>query len=156
MLVTRYGSQWNPWKEMEELQNRLGSVFGSATTRQPVAGTTDEKLTVSAWTPLVDIAEDDKEYSIKAEVPEINKTDLSVKVQDGVLTISGERKFEKEENGKRYHRVERVYGNFTRSFSLPENADESKVNAEFKDGVLVVRVGKSERAKPKQVEVKIN
>ncbi|MBL9171267.1 MAG: Hsp20/alpha crystallin family protein [Verrucomicrobiales bacterium] len=156
MLVTRYGSQWNPWKEMEELQNRLGSVFGSATTRQPAAGTTDEKLTVSAWTPLVDIAEDDKEYTIKAEVPEINKTDLSVKVQDGVLTISGERKFEKEENGKRYHRVERVYGNFTRSFSLPENADESKVNAEFKDGVLVVKVGKSERAKPKQVEVKIN
>lgn len=155
MLVTRYGSQWNPWKEMEDLQSRLGSVFSSALGRSVPTGTTDEKLTVSAWTPLVDIAEDDKEYYIKAEVPEINKSDLSVKVQDGVLTISGERKFEKEENGKKYHRVERVYGNFTRSFSLPENADESKVNAEFKDGVLVVRVGKSERAKPKQVEVKI-
>lgn len=155
MLVTRYGSQWNPWKEMEELQNRLGSVFGSGAGRSVPAGSTDEKLTVSAWTPLVDIAEDEKEYYIKAEVPEISKDDLSVKVQDGVLTISGERKFEKEEKGKKYHRVERVYGNFTRSFSLPENADESKVNAEFKDGVLVVRVGKSERAKPKQVEVKI-
>ena len=155
MLVTRYGSQWNPWKEMEELQNRLGSVFGSGAGRSVPTGSTDEKLTVSAWTPLVDIAEDEKEYSIKAEVPEITKEDLSVKVQEGVLTISGERKFEKEEKGKKYHRVERVYGNFTRSFSLPENADESKVNAEFKDGVLIVHVGKSERAKPKQVEVKI-
>jgi HSP20 family protein len=155
MLMTRYGSQWNPWKEMEELQNRLGSVFTPGGGRSPTAGATDEKLTVSAWTPLVDIAEDDKEYSIKAEVPEINKDDLSVKVQDGVLTISGERRFEKEEKGKRYHRVERVYGHFARSFSLPENADEASVHAEFKEGVLLVRVGKSERAKPKQVEVKI-
>lgn len=156
MFLTRYSNQWNPWKEMEELQNRLNTVFGASIARPQATGGVDEKLTVSAWTPLVDISEDDKEYVIKAEVPEVQKGDLSVKVQDGLLTISGERKFEKEEKGKKYHRVERVYGNFTRSFSLPENADETKVNAEFKDGVLFVRVAKAEQSKPKQVDVKIS
>ena len=155
MSLTRYTNAWNPWKEMEELQSRLSTAFGSALGKLPLRSDTEEKLTVSSWSPLVDIAEDEKEYLIKAEIPEVQKNDLSVKVQDGVLTISGERKFEKEEKDKRYHRVERVYGNFTRSFTLPENADEAKVNAEFKDGVLLIHVGKTEKAKPKQIDVKI-
>ena len=112
-------------------------------------------MTSADWAPLVDIAEDEKEYVIKAELPEVTKDDVKVSLQEGVLTITGERKFEKEEKGKKYHRVERAYGSFARSFSLPEDADATKVQAEFKDGVLKVHLPKSEKAKPKSVEVKV-
>ena len=98
----------------------------------------------------------DKEYLIKAELPEIKKEDVKVTVENGLLTISGQRKLEKEEKGRKYHRVERSYGSFVRSFTLPDNADGNKVNAEFKEGVLKVHVGKSENARPKQIEVKVS
>ena len=104
---------------------------------------------------MADISEDENEYVIKAELPELKKEEVKVTVENGVLTISGERKFEKEENKKKYHRVERAYGRFVRSFALPEDADASKVKAEFKDGMLTVHLPKSEKAKPKQIEVKI-
>jgi len=112
-------------------------------------------MTMAEWSPLVDISEDEKEYVIKAEIPEIKKEDVKLMVQDNVLTISGERKSEKEEKGKKYHRVERTYGSFLRSFTLPEDADGSKVAAEYKDGMLNVRLPKSEKAKPKSIEVKV-
>ena len=156
MSLTRWETHWNPLREMEEIQNRLSSVFNSAFNRTAVRKEGEETLTVSSWSPLVDILEDDKEYLLKAEIPEVSKGDLSVKVQDGVLTISGDRKFEKEDKNKRYHRVERVYGNFARGFSLPDDADEARVNAEFKDGVLLVHVGKAEKAKPKQIDIKVS
>jgi len=104
---------------------------------------------------VVDIVEDENEYLIKAELPEVKKDDVKVTVQDDVLTISGERMFEKEEKGRKYHRMERAYGSFARSFTLPEDADGVKVAAEFKDGVLKVHLPKSEQAKPKSIEVKI-
>ena len=88
-------------------------------------------------------------------MPEVRKDDVKVTVQDDVLTITGERTLEKEEKGRKYHRVERAYGRFARSFTLPEDADGNKVAAEFKDGVLKVHLPKSERAKPKSIEVKI-
>ena len=113
-------------------------------------------MTTSAWAPLVDITEDDKEYLIKVELPEIKKEDVKVTVENGTLTISGERKFEKEEKDKKYHRVERAYGSFVRSFVLPEGTDGSKVSAEFRDGVLKLHLPKSEQAKPKSIEVKVN
>lgn len=113
-------------------------------------------MSVTEWAPLVDITEDEKEYLIKAELPEIRKDDLHVTVENGVLTINGERKFEKVEKGKRYHRVERAYGTFTRSFTLPEDADGQRVNAEFKDGILRVHVAKDETAKPKAIDVKVS
>lgn len=147
-------TRWNPFKEMEELENRLSSFFGRAASRRQNGE--QETMTVAEWSPLVDIVEDDKEYLITAELPGVKKEDVKVTVENGVLTISGERKFEKEEKGKKYHRVERAYGNFVRSFTLPDDADANKVNAEFKDGVLKVRVTKSESAKPKQIEVKVN
>ena len=103
----------------------------------------------------VDISEDDKEYTIKAELPDVKKEDIKLNVHDDVLTITGERKYEKEEKGKKYHRVERAYGSFMRSFTLPEDADGTKVTAEYKDGLLNVRVPKSEKAKPKTIEVKV-
>ena len=106
--------------------------------------------------PFGNGTEDDKEYLVKAELPEVKKEELKVTVEDGVLTISGERKFEKEENNKRYHRVERAYGSFARSFTVPDDADPAKVHAEFKDGVLNVRIEKAERAKPKTIDVKVS
>ena len=147
-------TRWDPLKEMEELQNRLSGLFGRAPVRRKNGE--QESITVAEWAPLVDITEDDKEYLIKAELPEVKKDDVKVTVENGVLSITGERKFEKEEKGRKYHRVERAYGNFVRSFTLPDDADANKVNAEFKDGVLKVHVTKSEAAKPKQIEVKVN
>ncbi len=144
---------WDPFKELNELENRLSTIFGRAPVRKN--GEKDEAMTVAQWAPLVDITEDDKEYLIKAELPEVKKDDFKVSVQDGVLTISGERKYEKEEKGKKYHRTEWAYGSFSRSFTLPDDADAEKVAGDFKDGVLKVHVPKSEKAKPKKIEVKV-
>ena len=107
------------------------------------------------WSPATDIIEEDNSYVIALELPEIKKDDIKVTVEDGVLSISGERKFENEETNRRYHRVERAYGSFMRSFTLPENSDGGKVDAEFKDGMLKVSIGKREIDKPKPLEVKV-
>jgi HSP20 family protein len=119
-------------------------------------GDTKERLAVSEWAPLVDITEDEKEYVIKADLPDVRKEDLKVTLENGVLTISGDRKFEKEEKNKKYHRVERAYGSFLRSFSMPDDAEGSKVNAVFKDGVLRVHLAKSEEAKPRSIDVNVS
>jgi HSP20 family protein len=145
-------TKWNPFRELEDIQSRLSSLFG----RTPLRGFGEEAMTVSEWTPLVDIAEDDKEYLIKVELPEVKKEDVKVSVEGGVLTITGERKFEKEEKDKKYHRVERAYGSFMRSFTLPEGAPGDKVSADFKDGVLKVHLAKSPEAKPKSINVKVD
>jgi len=146
-------TRWDPFRELDELQSRLSTLFGRAPIRKN--GAKDEALAVAEWAPLVDIVEDDSEYLIKAELPEVKKDEVKVTVQDDVLTITGERQCEKEEKEKKYHRVERAYGSFARSFTLPEDADGEKVAAEFKDGVLKVHLPKSEKARPKSIEVKI-
>jgi len=146
-------SEWNPFRELDEMNNRLSRILGGTNSR---TGNGREEITVAAWAPLVDITEDDKEYIIKAELPEVKKTDVKVRVEDGVLYITGERNLEKEEKGKRYHRIERAYGSFTRTFSLPEDADAQQVNAEFKDGMLSVHVAKDKNARPKSIEVKVS
>ena len=146
-VVTR----WDPSREMEELQNRLSNFFGRTPAR--LGDTKEESMTVAEWAPLVDITEDEKEYIIKTELPEVKKEDVKVAVENGLLTIVGERKFEKEEN-KKYHRIERAYGRFVRSFIVPDYVEADKVSAEFKDGVLKVHLPKSEKTKPKQIEVK--
>jgi HSP20 family protein len=134
------------------MERRMSMWFGRPLRRRDGE---KEALTVAEWSPLVDIEESEKEYVIKAELPEIKKEDVKVTVENDVLTITGERKFEKEEKGKKYHRVERSYGSFARSFALPEDADGTKVSAEYKDGVLRIHLPKSEKAKPKTIEVKI-
>jgi HSP20 family protein len=149
-------TRWNPWKEMDELQKRWSSVFDLAPFRRGSLTTDEENMTVPEWAPLVDIAEDDKEYLIKVELPEVQKGDVKVTVESGTLTISGERKAENEEKHRKFHRVERYYGRFERSFSIPDDAEDSKVNAEFKDGVLRVHLAKCEKARPKQIEVKVS
>ena len=143
--------RWDPFRELEEMSDRLNRVF----TRPTVRTNGKEQLTVADWMPIVDISETDGEYLIKAELPEVKKEDVKVTVENGVLTLQGERRQEKEEKGKKYHRVERSYGSFVRSFTLPESIDESGVKAEYKDGVLNLHLPKSEKVKPKAIEVKV-
>ncbi len=125
------------------------------TRREATGNGGKEALTVAQWSPLVDITEEEKEYLIRAELPDMKKEDVRLTVENGVLTISGERKFEKEEKGRKYHRIERAYGSFVRSFSLPEDADGSKVTADFKDGLLQVHLPKSVKATPKAIEITV-
>jgi HSP20 family protein len=149
----RGSSVWDPIREMEEMQSRVASLFGRRLPLKKDGG--EEELTLTEWIPAVDIAEDDKEYTIKVELPGVNKEDVRVSVEGGVLSISGERKAEKEEKNKKYHRIERTYGSFARSFTLPEGTASDRVGAEFKDGVLKVHLPKDEKAKPKSIDVKV-
>jgi len=145
---------WNRLKDLEAFQHGLDRLLGRSSPHQPEG---QEKLMAAAeWSPLVDISEDDKEYLIKAELPEVKREDVKVTAEAGTLTIMGERKFEKEEKSRKYHRVERAYGSFGRSFSLPDDASPGKVSAEFRDGMLTVHLIKDEKAKPQQVEVKVS
>jgi len=147
-------TKWNPFREMDELSRRLNGLWGLSPTRTHGG---DEHVTTSDWTPLVDISEDEKEYLIKAELPGVKKEDVRLTVENGTLRITGERRFEKEEKDdkKKYHRVERFYGSFVRSFTVPEDADGAKVSATFTDGMLAVHLPKAEEAKPRTVDVKI-
>jgi len=144
----------NPFRELEDLGSRFTRFFDRLSIGRGNGG---ETMTVADWVPAVDIAEDENEYLIKVEIPEVDKKDVKVTVQEGsMLTMQGERKKEqKDETSRRFHRMERVYGKFVRSFMLPEDADEDKIMAEFKDGMLMVHLPKRERPKPKQVEVKV-
>jgi HSP20 family protein len=147
-------SRWDPFRELENTRARLTGLLGP-TPRMLKEGKTDEALTVAEWMPLVDIVEDDKEYLIKAELPEVKKEDVKVTVVDDVLTIAGERMMLKEEKTKKCRRIERAYGTFARSFALPDDADAAKIQAEFKDGLLKIHLAKTARALQKSVEVKI-
>jgi HSP20 family protein len=146
---------WNPFRELDEVQNRLSKFFGgfpAFPVRFPKNGDT---LKLPDWSPLVDVTEDDHEYLFKVDLPEMKKDDVKVTIENGILYISGERKTEKEEKKQKFHRLERFFGTFERSFTVPEDADATKITAEFKDGVLQVHLPKSPAAKPKPIEVKV-
>jgi|SRR5436190_22577127 len=141
---------WDPVRELEEFQNRLGSFVSRSSTHQK-----RDEMSATEWWPMVDILEDDQEFLIKADLPEVRREDVRVTVESNVLTIRGERRLETEERSKRYHLSERSYGVFSRSFSLPEIADGRNIRAEFKDGLLKVHLPKSDRPRMKEVEVKV-
>ena len=143
--------RFDPLQELDEIQARLGRLFPVRTTRTPEAG---EGL-LADWLPATDVHETEKEYVIKADLPEVAKEDVKVNLQDGVLTIEGERRREKEEKGKKFHKMEREYGKFVRRFVLPTEVEATLVRAEFKEGVLNVHLPKSEKAVPKAIEVKV-
>ena len=145
---------WNQLTSRETFQHNLDSLLHHLPIH--LSQRPEQPMAVAEWSPLVDISEDDKEYRIKAELPEVNKEDVKVTTEAGTLTIMGERKFEKAESDRKYHRVERAFGTFGRSFEIPEDASPNHVTAEFKDGVLTVHLLKDEKAKPQQVEVKIS
>ena len=148
--------RWNPFREMEDVQRRMSSLLEGNLFRRSNLTNGEENISVPEWAPMVDVIEDEKEYLIKVELPEVQKDDVKVTVENGTLTICGERKAEKEQKGRKFHRVERYYGRFERTFGIPDDAEQDNVNAEFKDGVLRVRLAKSEKARPKQIEVKVS
>jgi HSP20 family protein len=144
--------RWDPFRELEDMSDRLNRMFSHSALPRTNG---KETMVVADWVPSVDVSETEGGYQITAEIPDVKKEDVKVTLEDGVLTIQGQRKQEKEEAGKKYHRVERSYGSFVRSFTLPDLVDEEKVKAEFKDGVLNLQLPKSEKAKPKAIEVKV-
>jgi HSP20 family protein len=137
---------------MERMQREMDRLFNGGLARLTPG---EEAMTSAEWAPCVDITEDDREFVVKAELPEVKKEDVKVTVEADVLTIRGERKAEKEEKGKKFHRIERSYGSFERSFTLPEAADAGRISSEFKDGVLTVHLPKNPNAKPKAIEIKV-
>src|SRR6266581_1000781 len=145
---------WNPLREIDEAQNRLNRFFLGGFPSRIGSGET-HSLTVADWSPEVDISEDDRGYLLKADLPEMKKDGVRVTVEDGVLCVSGERKSEKEDQKRKFHRVERSFGNFRRSFTLPEDADSTKVTAEFRDGVLKVHLPTTTKARSKALDVKV-
>ncbi|TLS65937.1 Hsp20/alpha crystallin family protein [Mariprofundus erugo] len=138
--------RWSPWQELESVNSQLSRLLESGTTS--AFGADDGR-----WAPSVDIRETDDALLVQAELPGIDKKDVHVDVHDGVLTVSGERHYEKEENEKNVHRIERAYGKFSRSFSLPANVETDKVEAHMSNGVLEVRLPKSSVAKPSSIEI---
>lgn len=155
-LLTKWNplqtTRWDPFKELADFERGLDRFFGR-TARTATNG--GEPLPLADWEPLTDITEDEKEFLVKLEIPEMKKEDVKVTVENGTLRISGERKAEKEEKTKKYHRVERSHGTFLRAFTLPEGADGTKINADYKDGMLFVHLPKTEQAKTKAIEVKV-
>lgn len=142
--------KWDPWHEIEDMFDRYTRAMGMRRT-----GGRSEIAAVADWSPQVDIMEGPNEFTIKAEIPEVNKDDVKITIDNGVVTIQGERKQEKEEKDKKFHRIERFYGSFSRSFSLPDNVNASAAKATFKDGVLTLQIPKTAETKPKGIEVKV-
>lgn len=144
---------WDPWRDFGSLQERINKMFDD-TMRSVAPG--DEELVTGAWSPAVDIHETDDTFVVSADLPGLNKEDIHINVEDNTLTIKGEKKFEEKVPRDRYIRVERTYGTFVRSFSLPQNVDSTKIKATFRDGILDLTLPKREEAKPKRVAVEVN
>jgi HSP20 family protein len=138
-------TRWNPFGDFDDMLKS----YHRALARQP----SHEGVMSADWSPSVDITENDKEFLIKAELPEVKKEDISIDINNGVVTLSGERRSETKD--EKEHRVERFYGRFSRSFSLPENVDEGHINAENKDGMLYLHLPKSAEEKQKKIKVDI-
>jgi len=141
------------FRELEHLSDRLNRFLTGQ--RPSNARGQEETMALADWAPAVDVIETDGEFQIRAELPGVEKDGVKLSVEDRILMITGRREQEKEEKGKRYHKVERAYGSFARSFTLPDTVDDQKLTAEFKNGVLTVRLPKSEKARPKSIEVTV-
>jgi len=146
MSITR----WDPFQNLATLQDQVNRLFEA-----PFAGRRTESSNLTAWAPAVDIYETENELVVKADLPEINEKDLDVRVENNMLTIRGERKFEQKVKEDNYLRIERTYGSFSRSFSLPTTVNTEGIHAEYKNGVLTVELPKRAEAKPRQVKVNV-
>lgn len=144
--------KWDPFVELEDVSKQLGRIFGRLPTRPEPDR---ELLALMDWAPTVDISETDTAYLIKGEIPGVAKENVKVNIEDGMITMRGERKHEKMQRDEKFHRIERSYGSFMRSFRLPNDVDESAIKAEFKDGMLNVTLPKSEKAKNKAIAVSV-
>lgn len=143
--------RWDPFRELEDMSSRLNRLFN-----QPVLARTTEGEAFADWAPAIDVQETETEYLIKADLPAVKRDEVKVTVEDGILAVEGERKQEKEEKGKTFHRIERSYGRFVRRVSMPSDVDQAKMTADFKDGVLTVHLPKSAAAKPRTVDVQVS
>ncbi len=146
--------KWDPFGELENVSKQLTRILGSSFPARTGSGSS-EVLTMADWAPTVDITETDTAYMIKGEIPGVDKEDVNVTIEDGIITMRGERKQEKEEKDKKFHRIERSYGSFLRSFRVPDDVDETAVKAEFKDGMINVTLPKSGKAQAKLINVSI-
>jgi len=146
-------AKWDPFNELDCLNNRIGHLL-----HQAAESGSDAGAGRADWAPVVDIIEDEHGYRIEAELPRVKKEDVKIRLVNRQLSISGERVFKREENdnAKKYHRVERSYGRFARTFRLPEGVENDGVKAEFAEGVLSVTIPKSENSKPKEIDIQIN
>ncbi len=147
--------KWEPFRDMDDVFNRF---FSDTLRRWPIQGAgyaNDAAQPTREWAPLADVSENEQEYVIKAELPEVRKEDVNITVQDGVLTLTGERKQEAREDTAKVHRVERFYGSFARRFALPENADEQGIRAESREGVIVIRIPKQKVVEPQPRQIQV-
>ncbi|HTG77087.1 MAG TPA: Hsp20/alpha crystallin family protein [Steroidobacteraceae bacterium] len=142
--------KWEPFRDVDDMFER---VFADTMRRWP--RTSNDERRVYDWAPAADVSETDGEYLIKAELPEVGKDDLNITVQEGVLTLAGERKEEKREDNEKVHRIERFHGSFSRRFTLPDDADEQGIKAESKDGVLVIHIPKQKVAHPQPRQIQV-
>lgn len=142
--------RWDPYREIASMQHQVNRMFGDVYNRQ------EEDLTRGSWIPAVDIFENDKhELVLKAELPDVRSEDIDLRVENSTLTLKGERKLEREVKEEQFHRVERSYGSFSRSFTLPPTVSTDKVMADYKNGVLTVTLPLRDEAKPKQIQVQV-
>lgn len=153
MQLIRRQKSWDPFRELEDLSDRMNRFFGL--TRWPSVEER-EALATTDWFPSCDISETDKEYRISAELPNVKKEDVHVTLDSGVLTIQGERREEKEEKGVKFHRRELSHGSFMRRFTMPDDADESSIDASFKDGMLNIVIAKSKAKQSKVKEISLH
>jgi HSP20 family protein len=144
--------RWEPFRDLVTVQDRMNRIFDEAFRGRAAD---DEWALGGAWAPAVDIYEHEGSLVLKAELPGIDPKDVDVRVENNTLTLRGERKFESDVKREKYHRVERAYGTFSRSFTLPNVVDTEKIKAEYRDGVLRVTLPTREEAKPKQVQVSV-
>ena len=142
-------TRWDPFRELNVLQERMNRLF------QDYAPRGEQELTAGNFAPPVDIYEDEQNVTLKVEVPGLDPKDVDVRVENNTLTIRGERKFEKDEKEENFHRVERHYGAFVRSFTLPNTVDTDNVKAEYDNGVLKIQLAKRAEAKPKQIKINV-
>ena len=144
--------RWNPWHDLNRLQREMNSLFEN---RMAAAPHGEEEPAVCDWRPAVDVYEDMERYVLTAELPGFDPGKVDVKVEDSRLTLRGERKLEREDKKENYHRIERAYGTFARTFTLPTTIDVTKITAEYKQGLLQVSIPKKPEVMPKQVTVKV-
>jgi HSP20 family protein len=142
------------FRELATLQDRMNRLFDEGFVRN--RPNQDDSLYAGTWLPAVDIYEDDHKIVLKADLPDIDPADVDIRIEDSTLFLKGERKFEKEVNQENFHRIERAYGTFARSFVLPRTVAADKIAAEYKSGVLVISMPKREESKPKQIKVNVN
>jgi len=143
-------TRWDPFREFSTLQDRMNRLFRDS------YGDREEALTTSAFAPPVDVYEDEHHVTLNIEVPGIEEKDIDVRVENNILTVHGERKFEKEQKEENFRRVERQYGSFTRSFTLPNTVDHDNIQASYTKGILKVQLAKKAEAKPKQIKVNVS